>query len=465
MMENILFVAPNMFVLRNWIASGLTDHCEELLKLKPIILSHFSDKFYNSPKGKRIPNYFFPKSNKRKELPYGFSKLLFIIYYLRLRTFAIEFTNGSYQMMLLAKKKDAINLLCRSISFVFPKRSHIRSFLRNLIDSINPRNPCATYLQMIKPSCVVVGSPGFLFLDQAVIIEAKRLKISVHCVVSSWDNMTSRGPMIRRPDTLMVWNQYMAEHASTIHNFDLRKVHVVGSLQFSQYSRQNEFHERKDMFKRINLPLESPYFLYLTGQHVPYYEAEDIKMLLNTLEGSKFSDIPLVVRIHPQANKGPFSKLSHPKLIFDHSPEFSDNGSNGLSFGIREIILMACLLQSSSIVFSSWGTTALLEAAIFDKPIIQLRWMGAFSRNNADEARKVVEFQKYLHLIPFDKTGCRLFCDAPERLYEDIKTLFNTNDIFKARRKNAIRELAMLPLEDTPQRIIKILENEIRHQG
>jgi hypothetical protein len=462
-MGNILFVAPNMFVLRNWIASGLSDLCEESLKLKPVILSHFSELFYTSPKGKRVPNYFFPRSQKRNELPEGFSKCLFLAYYLRLRTYAIEFPNASYQMMTLSKKRDLTHFLCTFIAHIFPKKSYLRTILRSLIDSISPKNNCYKYLEDIKPEFVIVGSPGFQFLDLIVIIEAKRIGIPVHCIVSSWDNMTSRGPMLRRPESLLVWNHHMAKQAVNIHNYCFKNVHVVGSLQFCQYSRKIENYYLHSMFEQLNLSYKSPYFLYLTGQHVPNYEAEDINLLLKMLENSKYSNIPLVVRIHPQANRDTFNRLSHPKLIFDLSPEFSEKDLNGLGFGFEEIIKMGCLLQNSYIVFSSWGTTALLEAAIFNKPIVQLRWMNAFDRQNKNEAKKVIEFQKYPHLIPFDSSNCRLFCDAPESIIMDIETILKDDDRYKINREHAVKDLAMLPLEKTPHRIIEILINYMHY--
>jgi hypothetical protein len=461
MPNNILFVAANMYVLRNWIATGLADKCQSEIGFNAVFTSHFTDCYYCSPKGNKFPNYFYPTSkNLNYDLPKGFSKILLAIYYLRLRTFALEIKNGSAQMMMFSKRRDIIHYICLLLKFIFPRGTIFRLFLRSIIEKVNPCNKfCANLLKTIKPKCVIVGSPGFQFLDQLIIIEAKRQKVPVHCIVNSWDNMTSRGPMIRRPDTLMVWNEYMKDQALSIHQYPAKNTHIVGSLQFSHYEFDITAEERSTMYKRLRIPIMSRYLLYFTGQHVPDYEAEDIGVLLKTLEKTRFFDLPLVVRIHPQADNKPFVKLKHNKLILDCPPKFQDKGGNGLCFDLKEIRFMAALLKHSEIVFSSWGTTALLEAAIFDRPIIQLRWMNAFQRKSSEQALKVFDFQKYIHLIPFDETKCRIFSDEPCTIENDIKTIFEDNSTFSLNRKIAVKKLTKLPLRNTGSRIIKIISS------
>jgi hypothetical protein len=465
MPDNIVFVAPNMYVLRNWIATGLADKCQEQLGLTPVFISHFSDSTYKSPAGRKFINYYLPTAeDKRTELPKGFSKLLYYLYYLRLRTFAQEVKNGSIQMMMFSRQRDLVHLLTKAATLLFPRGTLRRSFLRAIVDSINPSHEgCKRLLRNILPKSVIVGSPGIQFLDQIIMIEAKNLDIPAHCVVNSWDNMTSRGPMIRRPDTLMVWNKFMQAQSLEIHQYPPDKCHVVGSLQFCQYEETIKDEENIKMYQRLGLPIGRPYMLYLTGQHVPEYEAEDVQALLEGLEGTRYSELPLVVRIHPQADRGPYKKLQHKKLLLDCPPLFSVKGENGLSLDLAEMRIMAALLKNAVVVYSSWGTTALLEAAIFDRPIIQLRWMNAFLRSRPDQKKKMENFQKYLHLIPFDETGCRIFSDTPESLKDDIEKCFTDNEFLSVNRKRAVDQLAVTPLKEAPQRVVTILAKNFQH--
>jgi hypothetical protein len=462
MSVKILFIAPNMYVLRNWIATSLVDKCMDELGFTPVFLTHFTDATFRSPLGKEFINYhLLTCAEGRNEIPNKFSKILILLYYLRLRVFAIEVPNGSYQMMAFSRKRDLCHYLCNAIKILFPKETHRRILLRSVIDALNPRHKeVMSLFTKIKPKFIVVGSPGFQFLDQLAIIESNKRKIPVHCVINSWDNMTSRGPMIRRPDTLMVWNEYMRDQAYKIHQYPLEQAHVVGSLQFSLYEMDVTEKERISLYSRLKLPFGTPYLLYLTGQHVPDYEAEDVARLLEGLKKTRFSDLPLIVRIHSQANFIPFEQIAHKNLVIDRAPKFLDSGNNGLCFDSAEIRFMATLLKCAKLVFSSWGTTALLEAAIFDKPIIQLRWMDAFSRKNYDHKIKMVDFQKYLHLIPFDKTNCRVFSYHPDRLENDINKVFSENDLYYNNRKLAVDKLATPPFTEVPKRILKVISRK-----
>jgi hypothetical protein len=462
MPKGILFVAPNSWVVRNWLATGLADLCAEELDPQIAFASSFEDPSFSSPAGRVFPNHFVPSHRIGKiEAPAGYSRFLYLMYYLRLRRFALDVEHGSIQMMILSRRRDAIHYCMKIFGMLAPLKSRRRGFIRSLVDKINPRNAAVgAVLDESRPRCVVVGSPGFQFLDQAFIIEAHRRSIPVHCIVSSWDNMTSRGAMVRRPETLMVWNEFMKMQAEEIHDYPAVNTFVVGSLQFTKYDEPVSDEEIRSLYERLGLPAGSDYLLFLTGQHVPEYEAADVARLLAALTGTRFGRLPLVVRVHPQADLRPFDALDDPRLVLDRPPRFSAGGGGGRQFDSSEIRAMAALLSRGTIVFSSWGTTALLEAAIFDRPIVQLRWMDAFPRDRTQAAR-VHDFQRYTHLVPFDATGCRIFNDHPERLAEDLHRLEAEQERLREARAEAVRRLAGPPFAQVPSRIVERLKEAL----
>lgn len=308
---------------------------------------------------------------------------------------------------------------------------------------------------------MIVGSPGFLFLDQLMMVEAARRQVAVHCVVNSWDNMTSRGPMIRRPASLMVWNEHMRQQAGEIHAYPLSNTFVVGSLQFTQYAQPVTCEERTALYSRLGLQRGQPFFVFLTGQHLARYEAEDLREMLSELDATPHRDVHVVVRLHPQADPRPFKSIRDRRILFDEPPRFSDRGAGGFRFGSEEIRAMAALLSEAKLVFSSWGTTALLEAAIFDRPIIQFRWMDAFRRENPADAARVAEFQRYLHLKPFDASRCRLFCDSPVHLPKIIEQALDGGREGTERRRAVVCSLATPPLDQAPFRVVNVLKREL----
>ncbi|MGH7507494.1 MAG: hypothetical protein ACRELX_17705 [Longimicrobiales bacterium] len=459
--RSILFGSPNTYVVRNWLASGLADRCRADLGLEPVFVTPFQDAAFSSPAGAAYANHGLPIARRKDvELPIGFPRLLFFFWYLRMRTFAREVPNGSLQMMMLAQRRDIVHYAAEAVRRLAPRGSRVRRMLRSAIDAINPRDPvCNELLARLRPEIVVVGSPGVMYIDQVLMVEAQRLGIPVHCVVNSWDNLTSRGPMMRRPDRLMVWNRHMAEQAATIHEFPADRTVIVGALQFTEYGESPAQSECVAVRERVGLAADAKFLLYLTGQHAPEYEAEDVAALLHALEGSEFGEMSVVVRVHPQASVGPFRAIRHPRLVVDVAPRYASSGANGLSFDHREMRAMSALLASSEAVLASWATTGLLEAAIFDRPVVQLRWMDSIAHSVEEQRQKIEALQTYEHLKAFDAVGSRLFSDDPADVVAQLRRQSDDAELFRQRRRRAVDELAMLPLTDAPDRIVECLRN------
>jgi hypothetical protein len=466
-MKKILFVGPNSYVLRNWLATGLADLCQDRLELEPVFVSPFGEPTLPSAKGRSFENHMMAMETIRgTEVPQGYSRLLFSIGYLRLRTFAQELENGSLQMMTLARKRDMSHYLLRAARTLMPRGSSRRAWARRAVDSINPSYPPAgELLDKVRPECVVVGTPGVNYLDQVLMIEASRRGIPVHCVVNSWDNLTSRGSMIRRPDTLMVWNRHMKQHATEIHGYPEQRTFCVGALQFAPYDEPLQSAEVHALYKRLNLPHGSPYVLFLSGQHLPEYEAEDLAMLLRALEKTAYADMPVVARMHPQAVVEPFAALKHPRLVLDIPPRFASGGNGGARFGQAEVRTMATLLSNSTAVFASWGTTALLEAAIFGRPAVQLRWMDAVPHSIPEQAARIRDLQRYEHLKPFDAAGSRLFSDHPDDLAATLDACMRDEAEHRKRCEQALSDLTTLPLAGAPERVVAVLAQNAVHRS
>jgi hypothetical protein len=457
--RRILFVAPNSFVLRNWIASGLADRCADTLGLEPVFVSHFSDASFTSPDGKVFSNRQIPLVRIRgKELPQGYPYALYLQYYVRLRMVAQEMPNGGGQLLGFSRKRDAWHYALTLVRRLFPSGSGVRRRLREFFESQHIDIAVhRDFIKEIAPACLVIGTPAIMFLDQLMLLAARHQAIPVHCVVNSWDNLVSRGPMMRRPDSLSVWNECMRDHALRVHGLDPSRIHVVGALQFSQYARTVTEEERRAVRHRLGLADETPYLLYLGSAEIPKYEEEDVRVLLEQLDRSELAGMPLVVRAHPQADATAFAGIRHPRLHIDRAPRLHSKGGNGLSFDDEQIRAMAALLSDADLVFSSAGTTALLEAAIFDRPVVQLRWLDAIPRARSEELERVRDYQCYLHIQDLDATGCRVFSERPDALVDDVRNMLARASEFREKRRLAVEHLVTTPLDEAPDRVIRVL--------
>jgi hypothetical protein len=116
---------------------------------------------------------------------------------------------------------------------------------------------------------------------------------------------------------------------------------------------------------------------------------------------------------------------------------------------------MASLLRDARFVVSSWGTTALLEACIFDTASVQLRWMDAIPRATPSDADLVRKFQRYIHMRAFDETGARRYCDHPSTLNAVLAELEANRGEYSRRRAAAVAKLTCLPLDGVVDRVCR----------
>jgi hypothetical protein len=460
--RTVLFVSPNSFVVRNWLASGLADLCKSELGLRPVFLTPFTDETFAGLDGEYVNHSMAIERLHGVEVPAAYSRTLFTLNYLRLRAFAQDVENGSIQMMTLARRRDAVHYGLLAARSLAPRGTRRRQLVRRVLDRVNPSHArTSELLRELHPSAVFVGSAGVMPIDLVAINEARKLDIPVHCVVNSWDNLTSRGSMLRRPHTLMVWNEFMKEQARTIHDYSADRIGVVGALQFVEYEAPVSGAETRALYNRVKLSAGTPYALFVTGQHLPEYEAEDAARLRIALDETPLRDHVLIVRVHPQARLEPFQAIAGRRVVLDLAPRYAAGGAAGFQFDRGEVRAMAALLRNAKVVIASWCTTALLEAALFQRPILQLRWLDRIARRVPEQVDRIRDFQRYEHLKPFDATGCRAFSDDPADFADVLTELLSNDAAYQERRRNAAESFTRLPLGGAAQRVIDFVRASV----
>ena len=259
--------------------------------------------------------------------------------------------------------------------------------------------------------------------------------------------------MSRRPDRLLVWSEEMRRQAVDVHQYPDDRIEVTGPLQFKFYADPVTPGEIASMRKRIGLGAAEPFLAYVCGARTTSYDVEDVLEMLRQLARGPYRDLRVVVRPHPQAPREAYESLTGHGVLLDPSPDLTDEETHPEALDTSAIRHMASLLDDARFVVSSWGTTALLEACIFDTPAVQLRWMDALPRSNPAEAGLVRDFQRYIHMRAFDASGARPYCDQPEALNGTLAELDARRDEYSKRRAETVRRLTCPPLGGVIDRV------------
>jgi hypothetical protein len=455
-----LLSVPFPLTLRNFLPTGLAGALATRLGFDVHLASPYDAPAFTDRDGHRFTNHPFPSRPGAGGLPElaGVTLIDRLFKSIHLTGFAIEYPEGSLQNLTLSARRDGSWLAARAITALAPRGSDRRDRIRRAYGRYRPVRPAiAGVFDEVRPAFVLLSSPGHFWLDHFLIDEAARRGIPTVCIVLSWDNLYSRGPLCRRPDWLLVWSEEMRRQALDVHQFPAGRTLVVGPMQFIHYEKPPAPAEIAAMRARIGLGPDERYLAYVCGARTSTYDVEDVRAMLAALRGGRFGGLRIVVRPHPQGDRRTYGALTADGVLLDNSLDITADDTRPDAFDFGAIRHMAAFLGSADAVVSSWGTTALLEACLLDRPAVQLRWMDAVPHADRREVQLVRDFQRYIHMRAFDATGARLYCDRPADLESVLARLVDEREAFAARRTEAVGRLTCLPLGGVVDRICAVL--------
>ncbi len=467
--KKILISCPLSFDVRNFVGTGLVAEMKQQLNADLTVVSSFSNAEVELTDGSIIPNIHVPSDTQRfgVRLPKEVKRFDEILRSIHSRGFSQEYPDGSIGMMILNDRSSKLWWVGKILCLLAPRSGFRREILRRINHAITPkRRYFSKIFDAVCPELLVVSSPGHSWLDFLLMREAARRHVPCLCIVMSWDNLYSRGPMYRRPDILGVWSAEMKRQAIEVHQFPNERIHVVGAMQFLYYDQPVSNTESATMRVSLGLDPLEPYIAYVAGSRTTSYDCEDIMAMHKALQGTEFANLQIVVRPHPQANPCEYDSLKYLGVLFDTPPD-ATSSENPQKKGMNRAAArhMAALLSNAEFVVSSWGTTALLEACIFDRPAVQFRWMDAIEHSNQDEIKLVRQFQRYIHMRVFDSFGARVYSDSPLDLPDVFRALRDNAVEYGAKRKALVEHLVALPLHECKKRIISAAIDCFSHSG
>lgn len=227
-------------------------------------------------------------------------------------------------------------------------------------------------MKPLKPDLVVTGSPGIVtYADLPYLRASRMLGIPTVGVIQQWDNLSTKGLMPFRPTKLCVWNQASKKDAIELQYYDPENVEICGVPHFDLYLRA-PFETKEEFFKKIGLDFTK---LLITFTTAPYKSVADhtyvLDILLNAIKNRLLSqEIQILCRLHPLDERKRYEKYKDSENItFDYPGKYSP--CLGWDPNIEETQHLIDTLYYSKVIINI-ASTITIEAAILDKPIINL---------------------------------------------------------------------------------------------
>ncbi len=188
-------------------------------------------------------------------------------------------------------------------------------------------------------------------------------------IINSWDNVYKG--IETHVDKALVWNKVNYEEMQSMEGYSKKELHIGGIPAFMPYFDESKVISKAEYCKGIGFDPHRPIVTYASlGQFVPFFEEtfvlEEILNFCGQLPESRRPQI--IVRLHPWSKKELFSRFfGNEDIYFDGFKSYTPTLNWTPTF--EEVVHSGNTLRHSDICISP-GSTMVIEAAIFDTPVI-----------------------------------------------------------------------------------------------
>src|SRR3989344_6094135 len=249
--------------------------------------------------------------------------------------------------------------------------------VRFLSKTFAPSEPFIELFLKYDPT-LIFGTDVANDLEVRLLAHAKRRGVPTVSMVRSWDNLTSKGYIRIVPDELLVWNDLIKKEAIKLHHVPEEKIAVVGIPHYDAYLKSPSLSGR-GLRQKLGIPDNKKFITFAPAgdryldkntvdRDIVFLLEKYIPIELDILVRLPFSDTVSLLE------KEKFSSRVH---IYRPGTDFKVIKNTELSKEEEEI-LIATLKYSELIVVGP--STFVIDAALFDKPIIVVGFDGLEER-------------------------------------------------------------------------------------
>ena len=213
------------------------------------------------------------------------------------------------------------------------------------------------------------GAQAGPYLDRYLVMSAAKHDVPSMLLVSSWDNLTSKGFLPAKVARLTVWNGIMAEEAVTLHDMTSEQVTVTGAPQHDVYA-EAPYRSRERFFRDLGFDPERKLVLYTTQTEgtIP-----DEPLLVEQIHSRLLAEVPdlqFLVRLHQLDQPDRYAFLSgRPGLRVDTAGRKAMGRYRDRDFDHAESKRLADTLAYSDVVLNAASSIS-IDAAAVDTPVV-----------------------------------------------------------------------------------------------
>lgn len=278
------------------------------------------------------------------------------------------------------------------------------------------------FLRRVQPDVVVLGSGGIKPQENPLARAVRRQGLPCFGIVPSWDNLTSKGPLVARSHRLAVWCNRMRSEAVALHGYRPEDVAVTGPPLFDPHFETVSAESRRRFFQQLGLDPARKLIVYTsvpTGTcPTSSRYAELLARRLN--EGRFASRCQLLVRTHPQDDFDAFERLrTIPGVVLDRPGSYFGKAKGYPAilkyFPTAEEVRHLTETLAAADVIVNVASTITLESCLLDRPVVNIGF------NLTDEPGfSIGDYYGLTHYKPVTESGAVEIAHSETELWRAI---------------------------------------------
>jgi hypothetical protein len=241
--------------------------------------------------------------------------------------------------------------------------------------------------------------------------------------------------MIFKHDGYVVWSEQMRRELHYYYPTTKDKpVHVVGAPQFDVFFQKRFQQSREEFCATQGLRPELPIIVYAIGSPNFLLEHYGALEMAETIARGDLGDVQMLVRPHPIHDNAQMTELFSrfaPRVILQQTAE-AGTSLTARSQDEKQVSEWVNTFRHADVVVNL-GSTVTVDAAIFDRPVINLDYDPEPGRPNQALVKDVNHL--WTHFKPVAESGGVWLANNPSETLEAVRTYLRHPDLHREQRR------------------------------
>lgn len=378
----------------------------------------------------------FPTVGAFKEFPYNyFKRLNEFVWDYRLRPpsrLSIQQHVRNRQQRLRVRMLKPLAYLLASLG--------VENYLEEKIESLLLSSPVRSAEGLARLTDyhpdLIVSSGLFQFEQPALFEAAKRLGIRTLAYIPSWDNISTKNRMVYRYDGYVVWSEQVRRELREFYPATADDpVYVVGAPQFDVFFDERFYQSREEFCEQQGLDPSRPIIVYALGSPNFLREHHGAIEFAQRVASGELGDAQLLIRPHPIHDNAEL------KAMFDRfgpSVRLQESPNAGLdlvrrSQDVKQVVEWINTFRHADVVINL-SSTVTIDAAIFDKPVVNLDFDPQPSKQDQQLIKDINH--KWNHFKPIAESGGVWLVNDFDELVTAARTYLEHPELHREERKS-----------------------------